>query len=457
MIPLTLAQLAEVVGGDLADDGDGDRQVTGVSIDSRRIAPGDLFVPLPGEHVDGHRYVADAMAAGAAGHLLGEAWEPTAPGAVVVDDPLDALTGLGAWLRDEVDPVVVAVTGSNGKTTTKDLIAAAVGAARRVVANPGSYNNELGVPLTLCRLTADTEVLVSEIGSRGRGHIALFMPLLRPDVAVVTSVAGAHLSEFGTVEEVAEAKAELIEGLDPDGVAVLNHDNPHVRAMADRAPGEVVTFGLQAGADLAPTAVELDARAHATLTVDGVVVRVPLPGLHHAANALAALAAARAVGVDLATAAEGLAAATVSHWRMEVTTTAAGVTVVNDAYNANPASVRAALETLAAMQVPGRRFAALGHMAELGATETAGHLEVGELAAAAGLAGLVVVEPRAAAIADGARRAGFQGEVLPAATVDEAVAVLAARLEPGDAVLVKASRSAGLERLVAGLLGGGAA
>ncbi len=453
MIPLTAEMLADIVGGELGTPTG--LEITGVSIDTRTTKPGDLFVPLVGEHSDGHDWIADAMAAGAAAYLCADS-RPEAldgpDGAIIVDDPLDALTGLGAWVRDEVAPIVVAITGSNGKTTTKDMAAAAIGAAKVTVANPGSFNNEIGLPLTLCLLTAETEVLVCEIGARGIGHIAGVMPVLRPDVAIVTTIAGAHIGEFGSIEAIVEAKSELVEGLGDGGVAILNADVPAALGMRELAPGPVVSFGLGPEADMHPDEVTFDATATATIRIGDVTVTLPRPGVHQVGNALAALAAAQVVGVPLADAAAGLSAAGVSRWRMEVTVTPDGVTVVNDAYNANPASTIAALDTVAAMSVTGRRFAVLGFMAELGEETASGHREVGAHLVGSGIDVLVVVQERAADIAAGARDAGFVGSIDIVEDVAAAGALLDATVSPGDLVLVKGSRSAGLERVADALL-----
>lgn len=453
MIPLSTEAVADIVGGEPGSPSP--TPVTGVSIDTRSIVPGDLFVPLVGEHADGHRFIPAAIAAGAAGFLCGPDHADLVqdhPGGIVVDDPLDALTGLAAWVRDEVDPVVIAITGSNGKTTTKDLTAAAIGEGRVTVANPGSFNNEIGLPLTLCLLTADTEVLVCEIGARGVGHIEAVMPVLRPDVAIVTTVAGAHIGEFGSLEAVAQAKGELVEALTEEGVAILNADVPAVIGMAPRTAGRVVTFGLGTDADVRPEQVTFDAAAHATVTIGGIEVRLPLPGAHQVGNALAALAAADVVGVPREVAAKGLSQAGVSRWRMDVGTAESGVVVVNDAYNANPQSTIAALDTITAMSCEGRRWAVLGFMAELGDQTGPGHQEVGAHAAGVGVDGLLVVEARAGGIVDGARGAGFTGELLTAADAAEAADTIRRIVDAGDVVLVKGSRSAGLETVAAALM-----
>ena len=454
MIPLDLADVADVVGGVLRSEADAGRVVTSVVIDSRAAVDGSLFVALPGEHVDGHDYIDAAVANGAAGYLCSDERETSARGGVAVDDPADALLGLGAWMRTTVDPTVVAVTGSAGKTTTKDLLRAALSVERRVVANQGSYNNELGVPLTCCELRRDTEVLVSEVGARGRGHVSAMASILRPDISVVTTVSAAHLEMFVDLDGVARAKRELVEALDAGGVAVLNADDERVAAMASAAPGRVLLYGRGPSADWRAEDVELDAEAHASFTVRGVRVRVPLPGEHHIGNALAALAVCDVLGLDLAAAAAGLQRAAVSRWRMELHRTASGVLVLNDAYNANPASMAAALRTLASMRVGGQRWAVLGRMAELGSGAAQAHRDVGALCAELGLDGVLVVGAEAAPIADAAT--GGVGKVIAVQTPDEAIDVLLGLLGSGDAVVVKASRAAGLERVALALLDDGA-
>jgi UDP-N-acetylmuramoyl-tripeptide--D-alanyl-D-alanine ligase len=457
VIPLTVEQLADVVGGDLLEGADPHALVDDVVIDSRRVRAGSLFVALPGEHTDGHRFLGDALARGASACLVAADREGEVPDgvtAVVVDDCADALLGLGRWARDTVDPTVVAVTGSSGKTTTKDLLAAATSGQRRTVAPEGSFNNELGVPLTCCRLELDSELLVTEVGARGVGHVAAMAALVRPDVAVVTLVAGAHLEFFGSLEGVAQAKGELVEALGPDGVAVLNADDPRVLAMASRTAARVVTYGLSPEADWRAEDVTTDALARPRFTVRGVPVAVPLPGEHNVGNALAALAVADAVGVDLERAAADLSRATVSRWRMELVETRDGVSVLNDAYNANPSSMAAALKTLAGLAVRGRRWAVLGQMAELGASSVEEHDRIGRLAIRLGIDGLVVVGPEAAPIRSAADLEGFygQGDLYGVDDAEGALRVLRGRLRPGDAVLLKASRVAGLERVAAALI-----
>jgi UDP-N-acetylmuramoyl-tripeptide--D-alanyl-D-alanine ligase len=458
MIELTLEQLSDVVGGDLPDPSVADVVVRGVTIDSRTVAPGDLFVALAGTRTDGHGFVGPALAAGAGGALVAAGrLDDVPPGAaaVVVDDPGDGLLALGTWVRDAVDPTVIAVTGSNGKTTTKDLTAAAL-RDRVVVANEGSFNNELGVPLTSCRMTRDTEVLVSELGMRGAGQIAELAAVLRPSIAIVTSVAAVHLELLGSIEAIAAAKGELVEALDPTGVAVLAADDSLVAAMADRTAARVVTFGRSARADFRATDVELDEAARARFVLDSPHgrhdVALPVAGVHNVGNALAALAAAVAAGVALPEAVAGLGQATVSRWRLQLETID-GIRVLNDAYNANPTSVEAALRTLCAVPTTGRRWAVLGTMAEIGPTSADEHRRTGRVVADLGVDAIVTVGATAGGIADGAN-AGDPGGSARRWAVDDveaAAALLADRAGAGDVVLVKASRSAGLERVVARL------
>ncbi|HEX2027816.1 MAG TPA: UDP-N-acetylmuramoyl-tripeptide--D-alanyl-D-alanine ligase, partial [Nitriliruptorales bacterium] len=437
---------------------DADRVVTAVSTDSREVAGGALFVALRGERRDGHAFVRDALAAGAVGYLAERPVEG-APGGVLVEDTWRALAELARAVRERVDPTVVALTGSVGKTTTKDLTAAAIGAERRTVAAEGSFNNELGVPLTCLAVRADTEVLVAEVGSRGLGHIAALMPVVQPDVGVVTAVAAAHLQMFGDVDTVARAKAELVEALPQDGTAILNADDPRVVAMAARTDATVLTCGRRRGADVSARDVRLDrlarVRFRAVTPWGEADVRLPLAGEHHVANALAALAAAGVIGVDVAAAAAAVADAPVAPWRSEVAEVD-GVVVLNDAYNANPSSTRAALTTLVGVARPaqGRVWAVLGPMAELGEASRAGHEAVGRLCADLGVDRLVLVGGGdVRSVADGARDGGMPpGRLHAVDDVAAALDLLHREVATGDVVLVKASRVGGLEQVAAGLL-----
>jgi UDP-N-acetylmuramoyl-tripeptide--D-alanyl-D-alanine ligase len=458
MIDLTLAEVAELTGGDLV--GDPAAAVTGtVTLDSRAVAPGDLFVAVAGERVDGHDFLPAAAGAGAVGALVTRS--DAALPCVVVDDPVAALGRLAAGVhRRLVDGGLrtLAITGSSGKTSTKDLLGQVLAAAGPTVSPPGSYNNDIGLPLTVLSADEDTRYLVLEMGSRGPGHIARLCQVARPDVGVVLNVGSAHLGEFGSAEVIAQAKGELVEALPETGTAVLNADDPRVLGMAGRTRARVVTTGRGADADVRATEVTLDdsARPRFTLVAAGeehpVALRVV--GEHQVANALSTAGAALAAGMTPAAVAAALSAAgPVSRWRMEVDRRPDGVTVVNDAYNANPESMRAALAALAGLPAT-RRIAVLGGMAELGPDAAAEHERLGRDAVAAGVDLVVAVGPDAVGIAGGASAAGRGAGEGSVHVPDRAAAreLLSEVLRPGDVVLVKASRSYGLELLAADLL-----
>ncbi|MGY2064100.1 UDP-N-acetylmuramoyl-tripeptide--D-alanyl-D-alanine ligase [Blastococcus sp. SYSU DS0619] len=460
MIELSLTELAELAGGRLVGAPEG--AVTGtVTLDSRAVATGDLFVAVAGERADGHDFLPAAAAAGAVAALAARP-DPALP-CVVVDDPVVALGRLAAGVHERLTAAGVrtlAITGSSGKTSTKDLLGQVLAAAGPTVSPPGSYNNDIGLPLTVLSADRDTRFLVLEMGARGPGHIARLCRVAPPQVGVVLNVGSAHLGEFGSADGIAQAKGELVEALTADCTAVLNADDPRVLGMAPRTSARVVTTGRSAAADVRAVDVALDdsARARFTLVAGGerhpVALRVV--GEHQVANALSAAGAALAAGLRPADVAAALSAAeTRSRWRMEVDRRADGVVVVNDAYNANPESMRAALAALAGL--PGeRRIAVLGGMAELGPDAAAEHERLGRDAVAAGADLVVAVGADAVGIAEGAvaggRRAGEESVHVP--DRGAALAWLTEVLRPGDVVLVKASRSYGLELLAADLLGG---
>nr|WP_232535515.1 UDP-N-acetylmuramoyl-tripeptide--D-alanyl-D-alanine ligase [Nocardia terpenica] len=517
---MTLREIAAVVGGTLHDVPDPAVTVTGaVEFDSRRINPGDLFLALPGEHVDGHDYAPAAIAAGAVAVLSAR---PVGVPAIVVapgekhaggkgDAPAggsgDALAGASGDARAEgsgdaparasgearavgtayalahdkdgsgaavlgalaklaravVDRLVVehgltvvGVTGSSGKTSTKDLLAGVLAPLGAVVAPPGSFNNEVGHPWTALRANAETRFLVLELSARGPGHIRALTEIAPPSIGVVLNVGTAHLGEFGGRDAIARAKGELVEALPPTGLAVLNADDDRVAAMAERTRARVVTVGLSEGADLRATDIRLDetARARFTLHANGsrVDVRLAVHGEHQVGNALSAAAVALECGADLETVAAALSDARVaSAHRMDVRTRADGVTVVNDSYNANPDSVRAALKALVTMSragdEPRRSWAVLGEMAELGAESVLEHDRIGRLAVRLDVDRLIVVGTGrpARAMHQGAVMEGSWGEEsLLVPDLESAIAVLDAELGAGDVVLVKASNSIGL-------------
>jgi UDP-N-acetylmuramoyl-tripeptide--D-alanyl-D-alanine ligase len=415
--------------------------VRGAATDSRAVRAGNLFVPVVGER-DGHQFIPSALAAGAAAYLTSRPLSDgagDAPG-IEVTDTVSALADLGRLARSRLGERVVGVTGSVGKTSVKDLCAAVLSARWRTAAAPRSFNNELGVPLTLLDAPADTQATVVELGARRLGHVAELCRIARPTVGIVTAVGAAHLELFGSIEDVARGKGELVESLPARGWAVLNADDPRVAAMTGRTEARVVTYG-KAG-DVRAEGVVLDVDLHPSFRLvspwGSVDVNLRVSGAHMVGNALAAAAAGLALGLEAEEVAAGLVGARLSPWRMELHRLPSGARVLNDAYNANPLSMRAALDALADLPGRGRRVAVLGAMAELGEDSHAAHREVAERAARLGVE-VVAVGTHAYGTA-------------PVADHAEAVARLGVLVE-GDAVLVKASRIVGLEQLADQLAG----
>jgi UDP-N-acetylmuramoyl-tripeptide--D-alanyl-D-alanine ligase len=460
VIPLTLAQIAEITGGRL--HGEPTAVVTGeVVIDSRRAAPGGLFAAVAGERADGHDFASAAVAAGAVAVL---ATRPVPVPSVLVADVPAALAALARFVIDALPAATVAgITGSSGKTSTKDLAAQLIERLGPTIAPAGSFNNEFGHPLTVLRADSCTRYLVLELSARGPGHIAYLCRIAPPRYGAVLNVGHAHAGEFGGLDQVARAKGELVEALPADGTAILNADDPRVLAMAARTAAKVVTFGVASpDACVRAAGVRLDDLGRPSftlLTPEGpAAVTLRLHGAHNVPNALAAAALARELGLGLAGIADGLSAAVArSRWRMEVHHRRDGVTVINDAYNANPESVQAALAALHHLAQGGRGFAILGHMAELGDSSRASHEDIGELAALADLAALIAVGEEAAPMLAGARRVpSWTGEALAVPDGAAALDAVANQLKPGDVVLVKASRAAHLEGVAADLIEGAA-
>jgi UDP-N-acetylmuramoyl-tripeptide--D-alanyl-D-alanine ligase len=459
VIALSLAEIAEIVGGQSHDIPDPATLVTGpVVIDSRAVEPGSLFAAFQGERVDGHDYAERAVAAGAAAVL---ATRPLGVPAIVVDDVQSALGRLARHVVERLGTKVVALTGSAGKTSTKDLIAQVLQRKGPTVWTPGSLNNEIGLPLTALRATKETEHLVLEMGARGIGHIRYLTQLTPPRIGLVLNVGTAHIGEFGGREQIAQAKGEMVESLPEDGVAVLNADDPLVRAMASRTKARVLLFGEADDAAVRAENVRLTELGQPTFTLHTPTgcsdVTMRLYGEHHVSNALAAAAVAHELDMSASEIALALSeAGTLSRWRMEVTERPDGVTVVNDAYNANPESMRAALRALAAMGKGRRTWAVLGQMAELGDEALVEHDAVGRLAVRLNVGKLVAVGGREASwLQLGAYNEGSWGEEsVHVSDAQAAVDLLRRELRPGDVVLVKASRSVGLERIAQALLEG---
>ncbi|ORW52013.1 UDP-N-acetylmuramoyl-tripeptide--D-alanyl-D-alanine ligase [Mycobacterium paraense] len=502
MIDLTVAQIAEIVGGTLADispEAAADLHVTGtVEFDSRKVGPGGLFLALPGARSDGHDHAASAVAAGAVAVL---AARPVGVPAIVVEPRpratggglagvlehdadgsgaavLAALAKLARAVADELAAGglrIIGITGSSGKTSTKDLVAAVLEPLGEVIAPPGSFNNELGHPWTVLRATRSTDFLVLEMSARHPGNIAALADIAPPSIGVVLNVGTAHLGEFGSREAIARTKAELPQAVPPSGVVILNADDPVVAAMAEVTAARVVRVSRAAHTDYGPSdvwaeGVSLDELARPRFTLhamdSAVDVRLGVFGDHQVTNALCAGAVALQCGASLEQVAAALAGAgPVSRHRMQVTTRADGVTVIDDAYNANPDSMRAGLQALAwiahgpqqGQRAPAekrRSWAVLGEMAELGEDAITEHDRIGRLAVRLDVSRLVVVGTgrSMSAMHDGAVMEGSWGtESVSVPDADAALEVLRAELQPGDVVLVKASNAAGLGALAEAL------
>ena len=449
---LTADELLAVTGGTLLARSE--RPILGGAVDSREVGPGNLFVALPGERTDGHRFVGAALAAGAAGVLVARSPDGVDVAdvdatVVRVDDPLRALQAVATAWRARFDPLVVGITGSIAKTSTKEAVATVLGAAMPTLRNEGNLNNEIGLPLTVLRLRSQHRAAVLEMGMYVGGEIRDLAAIGRPEIGIVTAVQPVHLSRIGTIEAVEQAKGELVEALPDDGVAILNADDERVRRMAARTRARVRTYGFAEDADV--RADEVASRGadgmSFQLLADGAALVVTIPTLGRLAvhNALAAAAAGLAAGLSP----EAVGAALASGWSAPhrgQLVRAGGITIVDDSYNASPASVAAALELLSGLD--GRRIAVLGEMLELGGEHESGPRETGETAAAV-VDGLVVVGDGASAIADGALAAGMPpSSVVRVPDREAARQHLIGTLEPGDLVLVKASRGIALDLLV---------
>ncbi|WIE59433.1 UDP-N-acetylmuramoyl-tripeptide--D-alanyl-D-alanine ligase [Curtobacterium sp. MCLR17_031] len=488
MIAMTLAEIATAVGGELIGGAQatdvaepGDLVVEGsVETDSRLVGPGSVFFALPGEVTDGRRFVPAAVDAGAALVITPERVDTTAP-QIVVTDGYEALAALAHEVvtrvrmstADRVDadgrpaPLrVVGITGSNGKTSTKNMLRTILEQHGATVAPEGSFNNHVGAPISMLRVTYDTRYLVVEMGASGVGHIAKLVSIAEPDLGVVLKVGLAHAGEFGGIEATQRAKSEMVTDLPATATALLNVDDDRVASMRDLTAARVVGFGTSAEADYRITGIETDrSGTRFTLTAppgqpggpDHVDVRLAILGEHHAMNASAALTVAHLWGVPLADGAAALASMTrAERWRMELLQGGPeGVTVINDAYNASPDSTAAALRTLAQIVRPGERtVAVLGEMAELGEYSVEEHDRIGRLVVRLGIGQLVVVGRGAMPIHQAATLEGsWDGESVYIEDVDDAVRAMQEMLRPGDVVLVKSSKSAEL-RFLGDRLGG---
>lgn len=465
MLIVSVRTLLQVTGGTLVVGSD-DAVVHGLAIDSREVAPGGLFVALPGERVDGHAFLGAAISAGARAVIVTRDDETVRAsveesgrdvGLIVVEDAQRAIDDLAAWHRERLTCPVIGITGSTGKTTTKDFLRDVLASRLKVIATSGNRNNELGVPLTLFEAGPDAEAVVVEMAMRGPGQIARLCEIARPTAGLVTNVGVSHVEILGSQEAIASAKGELARAIPPTGRVFLNADDGWSDALAADLACGTTRYGLGAGADVRADDVSISGDGAAVFTLvceqGSETVTLPLPGRHNVYNALAAAAVGLYLELPLSDVVAGLEHATFSKWRMETFQSATGITIINDAYNANPTSMRAAIATLREMPAEGRRIAVLGDMAELGSLAELAHFEMGEFAAAVGLDALVTVGERARRIADGARAAGMpEASVRPCVSAAEASEVLDDLLSPGDVVLVKASRVMGLELVVEGMV-----
>lgn len=466
MLRASVETIANITGGEVLV-GNPATLISGLSVDSREIAVLGAFVALPGEQVDGHDYLAEAIARGA--RLLVVSRPASELSDIVVQaaqsnvsivrviDTLQAVQDIATWHRSRLRCAVVGVTGSSGKTTTKDFMTAVLSTAMRVVATAGNRNNELGVPLTVLEAGSECDVLVVEMGMRGAGQIARLCEIARPGFGLVTNVGVTHIELLGSQDAVASAKGELVEAIPADGAVFLNGDDAYSAMLAEKAAAPVIYYGLSDTAHITARDIELDEMSRPSFVLQteqgDVDVTLPVPGRHNVYNALAAAAVALRLAVPLERIAEGLAAVTISSMRMETFVSASGVTVINDAYNANPTSMTAAVDTLAGVRGEGKRIAVLGDMAELGSLAELAHFHLGEYVARSGIDVLITVGERARRIADGAKAQGMAEEnVRPCVHAAEAVEVLDDLLHEGDTLLVKASRVMGLEVVVEGVV-----
>jgi UDP-N-acetylmuramoyl-tripeptide--D-alanyl-D-alanine ligase len=452
MRPRRLSDVARAVGGSMRGS---DAQVTSVVTDSRAATAGSLFFALRGERADGHEFVAEALDRGAVGGVV---QRPVSPDPVIeVGDTGRALLALAADERARIaDATVIGVTGSNGKTSTKDFAASILSATFRTSASPGSFNNEIGLPMTLLGAPPEVEVILAEMGARHVGDHALLCEIARPDAVVITNVGVAHMEVFGSWDAVLQASAEPIEALSDVGTAILNVDDPAVRKLAGRTGAKVLTFGTASDAAVRADEVALDAVGRATFELvmgdESERVELAVPGEHMVSNALAAAACGGALGLTAAECAAGLKGVQVSRWRMETFTTPHGVVIVNDAYNANPESMAAALRAARWMAREGRLVAVLGSMAELGPISLQEHERLGELVVRLGVDRLVTVGDEARAVARaGVREGALLDSVSSFHDVRGVADFIRTWVRAGDVVLIKGSRVIGLERIAEAL------
>jgi UDP-N-acetylmuramoyl-tripeptide--D-alanyl-D-alanine ligase len=456
LICLTLNEIQKAVKGVIHSAGH-TLFTADISTDSRTVQPGDLFIPLIGERFDGHDFIRQALDKGAKGILIqrGKLYPQDIPSdvsVITVDNTLKALSDLAGYIRLTFNGPVVAVTGSNGKTTTKDMCTAVLSQKYVVLANEGNQNNEVGLPLTLFNLEKKHEAVIVEMGMRGPGQIEQLCEIARPTIGVITNVGNTHLELLGSVENIARAKGELIENLPRNGWAVLNQDDSRVMEMEKRSKAGVITYGQHPAAQVRAEKVRLEGHQGLAFEIlaGGQVqlVTLPVPAKHNVYNALAAAAVGLVLGLDLSAIAQGLSQVRLTAMRMQVESLAGGITLINDTYNASPPSVLGALEVLSGMPAR-RRIAVLGDMLELGEVSESEHIRVGRQCTNNKVDILVCVGDLAGNFARGAKESGLQEkDIFSFSDPDRAGPFLAELIKPGDLILIKASRGVRLERVI---------
>src|SRR6266704_3093161 len=450
MNPLPLSRIAQFAGCSLAS-GDGTVVIVKVSSDSRTVKPGELFVALRGENFDGHDFVESAAKRGAAGAIVESNWSGKIPknfALIRTEDSLRAYQELAANYRKSLTLNVVAITGSNGKTSTKDFTAAVLARRFRVTKTEGNFNNHVGLPRTILQATSGDEVAVWEIGMNHPGEIAALAKLAAPDVAIITNIGVAHIEFMGSREKIAEEKGALAEEVGAHGTVILNADDPFTRSIAARARGKVILAGTTAGNILAGEISQSGTGTDFTILEGAHRCRaqLPVPGLHMVQNALLAVATGRAFGLSLEDCAAGLIAAPLTKARLQIKDVG-GVQFLDDSYNANPDSMKAALHTLVELDADGKRIAVLGEMRELGEESARGHREVGETAAELGVDQLIAIGDMGTAIAEAAQQAGLE-KTAAVGSIREAAEMLTEITAPGDLVLIKGSRASRTEEVI---------
>jgi len=450
MNPLTLFQIAQLAGASLSS-GDGTAVINKVSSDSRMIKPGELFVALRGENFEGHDFVEASAKAGATGALVELNWTGNVPNNFALlraTDTLQAYQTLAANYRRSLALKVLAITGSNGKTSTKDFAASVLARRFRVTKTEGNFNNHVGLPRTILEATSDDEVAVWEIGMNHPGEIAALSKIATPDAAIITNIGVAHIEFMGSREAIATEKGALAEAVGPQGTVVLNADDPFSEGIAARTRAKVVFAGTTGGAVQAIEIRQGTEGSEFTIVEGAHRCRAQLPvaGSHMVQNALLAVASGRAFGLSIEDCAAGLAAAPLTKARLQIKEIG-GVHFLDDSYNANPDSMKAALRTLVELDTEGKRIAVLGEMRELGAESERGHREIGETAATLGVDQLITIGDVAELIAEGARAGGLN-KVSSARSTAEAARLLGEIAEPGDLVLIKGSRAARTEEVI---------